>query len=140
MTLSKIQSQLHELAAAVKDFQRGLETLAVSQNSAPVEPIPVPAHIARKYPYLPSWLAAYFSEPPLRSLGLAIPFQAEYEGSIPFARRPEVMLAMRRAKSSIANDGLAPTPGRSTAYTRTKIASSVISTVNCPFSIRSPTE
>jgi hypothetical protein len=54
MTLSKIQSQLQELAAAVKDFQRGLETLAVSQNSAPVEPIPVPAHIARKYPYLPT--------------------------------------------------------------------------------------
>jgi len=31
-------------------------------------------------------LAAYFSEPLLRSLGLAIPFQAEYEGSIPFTR------------------------------------------------------
>jgi hypothetical protein len=28
----------------------------------------------------------YFSEPLLRSLGLAIPFQAEYEGSIPFTR------------------------------------------------------
>ena len=85
-------------------------------------------------------LSGSFSELPLRSLGLPIPFQAEYEGSIPFARRPEVMLALRRAKSSIANDGLAPTPGRPTAYTRTKIASSVISTVNCPFSIRSPTE
>jgi hypothetical protein len=31
-------------------------------------------------------LAAYFSELLLRSLGLAIPFQAEYEGSIPFTR------------------------------------------------------
>jgi hypothetical protein len=31
-------------------------------------------------------LAAYFSEPFLRSLGWAIPFQAEYEGSIPFTR------------------------------------------------------
>ena len=54
MTLSKIQSQLHELAATVKDIQRSLETLADSQNSAPVEPIPVTAHIARKYPYLPT--------------------------------------------------------------------------------------
>ena len=55
MTLSKIQSQLQELAATVKDIQRkSLETLADSQNSAPVEPIPVPAHIARKYPYLPT--------------------------------------------------------------------------------------
>jgi hypothetical protein len=54
MTLSKIQSQLQEVAAAVKDIQRGLETLAVSHDSAPVEPIPVPAHIARKCPYLPT--------------------------------------------------------------------------------------
>ena len=54
MTLSKIQSQLQELAATVKDIQRGLEALAVSQIPAPVEPIPVAAHIARKYPYLPT--------------------------------------------------------------------------------------
>ncbi len=54
MTLSKIQSQLQEVADAVKDIQRRLEALAVSQIPAPIEPIPVPAHIARKYPYLPT--------------------------------------------------------------------------------------
>jgi len=54
MTLSKIESQLQELAATVKDIPRKLEALAVSQISAPVEPIPVPARIARKYPYLPT--------------------------------------------------------------------------------------
>jgi hypothetical protein len=54
MTLSKIQSQLQEVADAVKDIQRRLEALAVSQIPAPVKSIPVPAHIARKYPYLPT--------------------------------------------------------------------------------------
>jgi hypothetical protein len=48
-------------------------------------------------------LAAYFSEPLLRSLGLAIPFQAEYEGSIPFTRSmnrfgsPALDLAVKHA-------------------------------------------
>src|SRR5664280_2692236 len=54
MTLSKIQSQLQELATTVKDIQRKLEALAGSHTPAPVEPIPVQAHIARKYPYLPT--------------------------------------------------------------------------------------
>ena len=54
MTLSKIQSQLQELAATVKDIQHKLEVLAASKIPAPAEPIPVPAHIARKYPYLPT--------------------------------------------------------------------------------------
>jgi hypothetical protein len=58
-------------------------------------------------------LATYFSESLLRSLGLAIPFQAEYEGSIPFTRSN----LLNHLEIRDSERGCDPAPGSDPAMT-----------------------